>query len=327
VNDLKFLRQRSNLPKGKLIVGSIYLEGSPNREPAAAPGVRLVLEGPRTRKQTQTDANGYFQFSGLRPGVYQVRPVLPETAKQTTDPPYEVEVLAENECQQAYVHLKSEQGVTSRVTGKVTETTGETVRDLDITLIPVRFDGQQEDRVELSTKTEDEGDYIIDAVPEGDYIVGINPHTSPSPDAPYLETYYPRAHTAEAATVVHVEQGRDTEQINFVLPPAFDESWARFKVFLPDGQPARISLLYVETLDGEGLRLIDDQPTDEHGFWLLSGLRYRLHVYERLEGTLVCTKPKEFLVGDADFNSNIVLDQAAAACASEELQASEMPTH
>jgi TonB dependent receptor-like, beta-barrel/Carboxypeptidase regulatory-like domain len=52
------------------ITGDVFTKGT-NGEPAALPGVLIVLHGPIT-KQTESDAKGAFAVDGLPPGTYQI---------------------------------------------------------------------------------------------------------------------------------------------------------------------------------------------------------------------------------------------------------------
>src|SRR5712691_9745205 len=52
------------------IRGDVFTKGA-NGEPAALPGVLIVLHGPIT-KETESDAQGEFAIDSLPPGTYEI---------------------------------------------------------------------------------------------------------------------------------------------------------------------------------------------------------------------------------------------------------------
>lgn len=80
-NEVEFLDSLSRPAEGGYVYGQVWRSDAPaiaDTIPGAT-GLTVVLEGSGVRRETRTDDEGRYRFTGLREGHYEVYLVLPDT--------------------------------------------------------------------------------------------------------------------------------------------------------------------------------------------------------------------------------------------------------
>jgi hypothetical protein len=117
--DLEYIRGLSRAEPGGRIYGTIlqharnFKQGNSEQVRPVA-GVKVIIERLDQHLEVWTDSKGYYQIGGLNPGIYAVRPLLPEHL--TGDEPREVEV-ADRGCAQVDFYTAPD----GRIGGKIVD--------------------------------------------------------------------------------------------------------------------------------------------------------------------------------------------------------------
>ncbi|HEV2379790.1 MAG TPA: carboxypeptidase-like regulatory domain-containing protein [Terriglobia bacterium] len=123
------------------------------------------------------------------------------------------------------------------IRGQVTEAGGQALLGIDLVL--ERRDPSSATGLAQvgSADTDRHGRYDFPRVPPGDYLVAAN-FLGPSPTRPYPRVYYPDADSDARAATIHLAALAVADDINLLLPNAWNQVTVLASVLLPDGSPA-----------------------------------------------------------------------------------------
>lgn len=269
--DLEFLR---NLPKegvGGRLYGQIGLEKG-GEKPAPLAGITVIAESETHQQFTAvTDERGHYEFSGLKPGKYQVTPLLPEH-HEVYEPEREISV-SDRGCASNNYWAKID-GV---VSGRIVDSGGRTAPAL-LQLVAVGNERQS-----FLGYAEKDGEFEIDELPPGRYllyveIVSAYPDTlKKSKIEPF---YYPGVFEREKAKIIELGMGEKQDAYDFTLPEKLKVQTITGVIQYPDGRPAANAAIILSIPDKTtpGIYRTDEDgggriETDESG-------RFEIHAFK-----------------------------------------------
>jgi hypothetical protein len=269
--DMDFLR---NLPKqgtGGRLYGKIGMEQG-GGDPVPLTNITVIVENElHEQVKAITDQNGHYEIKGLKPGKYQVTPLLGEHY-EVYEPTREV-LISDRGCATTSYWTK----INGSVSGRIVDSAGRTA---PATLKLVRSDNEKSG---FSDYSEGDGEFVVDGVPPGRYLLYVKivsaDQTSPtkSKEQPF---YYPGVFEREKATVIEVGMGEQQEGYGFTLPSFLKVEIVTGVIQYPDGRPAANAAVIFSILDKTkpGIYRTDDWgggriDTDESG-------RFELHAFK-----------------------------------------------
>lgn len=183
------------------IIGRVVDEGTG----AGIPGLRVTVH--QRSGETVSDASGTFRFDRLGVGTYSLRVQEPGyTAINTA----EVSVSQG----QAVVDVVLRAARQGSVSGVVRDAAGDPVVDMPVTAFQRRVIGSQPMLTGRETRTNDRGEYVVEALAPGDYFVCACAGTGLNVDPLLREALGPTAPDA-------VTLGRLLNESVFVYPPTW----------------------------------------------------------------------------------------------------------
>ena len=277
------------------ISGSV-LDGTrrPDRRPSdarMAAGIRIMLTGGGVQRETRTDADGLFNFSGLAPAPYRLQMAEPGwVAEHGWNPNSQHVDLTTTACAMPYFSIKQLQ---ASVRGRLAGPPGVPLRGIVVMAVPLAAQPQGYDR--RVSRTNENGEFTLGELEPGEYVIGLNiggwPVTPRSPvvqsapgPAPYPPNYYPGVAARESAQVFRLEREQMIALADWTVPPPLKERQFEGVVKWPDGSPvadARVFLGPPAPVIGF-LQL--GQPTGADGhftIWGVEGVAYRMSAIVR----------------------------------------------
>jgi len=315
--DLTFLRGLKSADPttgrvyGRVIRRDRNLSDGSYLEPEPVEGARVEVSGAGgARRVATTDREGFYQLTGLAPGNYAVRALLPETLAAYEERPAQV---AARGCAEVNVYTNFD----GRVSGLVTDADGQPVNELRIDLI--RADGPEISLNSLSAHTDKEGRYELKGVPPGRYLLGFGLASEPDARAPFPRTYYPGTREATLATVVEVGPGQRVTLVDLRMPPRRADRSFEVTVVWPDGRPAADAMLRLEDDDypwsGNAARY---EKTNEAGRFRVTGFEgvtYWVHSWVNTkDGGQMHAEPVKFVLGEGSGPLRLVIASQFGNC-------------
>jgi protocatechuate 3,4-dioxygenase beta subunit len=278
--DLAFLNGLSKAPATSTVLGQVSTlrSGVISEDGKPAAGASVEIEGERQRRKSTTDQHGRYSFSGLNPGSYRVRAMLPGFTQREDENDDSVDVIARG-CEVLDVVLhKNWDG---RLSGHVVRADGKPAPGgihVDLiradTDVPERASGLL---VGSTVQTDDQGNYAFEGVAPGHYKVVLNVYMPPTFEYPFTPLYWPSAGKGAAASTVEITETARA-QCDFRLPPPLKSTPVKLVVLAPDGTPARDVRINIGTsLEGLGFTWAGVAFTDAHGqvsFPAVEGYKY-----------------------------------------------------
>jgi hypothetical protein len=268
---------------------------------------------------TTTGADGKYEFKDLPNGHYTVTPNLRDA--WAYDQTWYADRYEKNVADGSCAKVEFQMHPTTRLKGRVTVLPGQqfgapldgTVGLQMMVAIPI---GLQETnwRSGIQAVVQADGAFDFWPMPPGDYYVGINITSAPSPQAPYVPTYYPGVTDKKAAKIVHIEEG-ETKYIEFP-PPAFAAQRTVHLVAIgPDGKPLSKVRVQREDLQhpGDSMNSMDNVNLDASGAgttFIYSGIAYHLHATAFLDRTTWCSAPAVISAGSDPVDVRFVMDRS-----------------
>ncbi len=197
-----------------------------------APGVMIAAfaDSPyrRPAAQATTDNDGRYNLFGLAPGQYGVIALVPAFVVVGGSPlgPGKAVALALNETVESVDFKLVRGGV---ITGRVTDADNHPVMEERVDLTLIDESGNAANRqpgISLSNyqmyTTDDRGIYRLYGVPAGHYKVSVGTNSNSGvvttgPRGYYKQTFYPDTNDATKATVVELNEGGETANIDIVV--------------------------------------------------------------------------------------------------------------
>lgn len=261
-DDLDFLRTLPPPGTGGNLRGRIWAD---LRGDGATPlaGVKVNIRGADNQLVTAvTDQEGEFELKLLKPGKYEVAPVLPEHY-MTDEPTDEVEIEDRGTANVGFEFYSD--GV---VSGRVLDKDGR-----DFNSISLHLEG--EGKSVYGYATGEDGGFEAEGTPPGEYLLYVQLHHSDYKKN--RKYYYPGTFDPAAATPVRLGVGEKVKGLEFTLPDEFRVRTIEGQVVWPDGSPAtgvEINLLCPQSTRPDGLA-VESSPTsvktDEQGHFTLEG--------------------------------------------------------
>lgn len=226
--------------------------------------------------QTETDLNGNYRIVDLPFGKYTVE----ATYKTNFIKVKEVEIKETSGEQCAEPDFYFYKG--GRITGKVTDSSGNPVSGLRVIAMDLKISGGEEtDWTSHSGYTDQYGRYEIEGLPKGKYYLGFNFYKPIKKEFPYPPMFYPQGETKEEAGRFIVNDEFSLNDRNFVISKKISPRLIKGTVKLLNGKNAV----------GARLRLKEERTTwemdsaeiDEEGTFTLSafeGESYYIYVYD-----------------------------------------------
>ena len=287
------------------------------------PGIVVHATSATDTFRTRTAKDGTYEFKDLPNGRYTV---TPETKQNWTYDRHLFAVryeksIGDGSCAQVDFNMHP----TTRLNGKVKTPPGQqfgvpeygTVILQKVVAIPTSLQSTNE-RSGAADYAQPDGHFEMWPIPPGDYYVGINITSSPTPQAPYLPTYYPGVTDKKAARIVHIEEG-ETKSIEFPVPKLARQRTVHVVAIGLDGKPLRKLRVQVEDLQhpGDAINIIPDLDLDANGAGTMSvyaGFTYHLHArYILLYRHTWCAAPVLIPAGSEPMEVRIVMNHDDAA--------------
>ena len=278
--DLAFLNGLSKAPATSRVLGQVSTLRSGVISEKGNPAARasVEIEGEGQRRKGTTDQHGRYSFSGLKPGSYRVKAMLPGFTQREDENDDSVDVIARG-CEVLDVVLhKSWNG---RLSGHIARADG-TPAPGGIHVDLIRGDSDVPERasgllVSSTVQTDDQGNYSFEGVAPGHYKVVLNIYKPPTFEYPFTPLYWPSASNEAAASTVEITETAPA-QCDFRLPPPLKSTPVKLVVLAPDGTPARdVRINIGASLEGLGFTWAGVAFTDAHGevsFPAVEGYKY-----------------------------------------------------
>jgi hypothetical protein len=237
--DLEYIRSLPKRDRTAALSGEVRryrrnLETDQTEQLGPLSEIEIAVEGADNTYRARTDKEGHYILTGLVPGKYKVKALLPKgfggyTTEQET-------VLNERGCGVVTFYVTDN----GRITGRVVDAGGQPVPRILVDLIPASQTESERPHV-MYTSADDDGRFDLKFVPPGSYLLGIRLYDLSGPDdavAPYPRTYYPGVAKASDAALLTVTESEAVEGKELRLLPRLVERTISGKVVLPDGRPA-----------------------------------------------------------------------------------------
>ena len=283
VDDLQFIETLRTAKPGGRVSGVIKhwerdLAGNETRQYPPLSFVQVQVNGPGGGGQAETDEQGRYEITGLRPGKYEVQ-VFPAANFSTTLLQRDVELRDARAC--AVVDFGAH--FDGRISGTVRTADGRPAGDVRVQLVAAAKAAARGIAETLTATSDSDGHYELRDVPPGQYVVGVGLKRSmESLDDLYPRTFYPGATAASAAEVITVGEGNRQELQPFTLPPPRRRREIVGFVVWPDGRPAIDVSVSLADADESWRQLAAGIRTEGDG-------SFRFTVYEGgVQGACVC---------------------------------------
>ena len=246
--DLEYIRNLSKRERGAVLSGEIRryrrnLETEQTEQLGPLSEIEISVEGASNSYSARSDKDGRYKLTGLAPGKYKVKPLLPkEFSGYTTE---QQTVLNERGCSVVNFYVTDN----GRISGRVVDASGQAVPRIMVDLIPASQAGSDRPH-SMFASADEEGRYELKFVPPGNYLLGIRLNGLSGPDDPgasYPRTYYPGVAKSSEAVIVSVAESEVIEGAELRLLPRLSERTISGRVVLPDGRPvARAMVVHYE---------------------------------------------------------------------------------
>jgi hypothetical protein len=187
--------------------------------------VTLSGGNPYFRRNTQTDANGNYEFANLPPGRYSFSASRAGYVDQNFDQPhplarYRLLELAEGE-QLDGIDFRLHRGAV--ITGVITDEAGDPLPDAWVQVMREQFGPNGRllnavQRTPVPIRTDDEGRYRVYALIPGVYVVAATVALSGDAAVSFGRTYYPGTMNESEAQTVRVDFGQDAVASFSMIP-------------------------------------------------------------------------------------------------------------
>jgi hypothetical protein len=254
-------------------------------------GVRVKIEGAGKTHEVYTDSNGVYELYGLPPGKYTIRPEIPPALKIRFPMPFGASeneedsltvTLQANGCAGSDFILSADTSIGGRVLG----VDGEVLPRVCINVVPA--DKTANRYFNKFDCTEEDGRFVITAIPPGKYLLVVNDDGKISGNEPFPTVYYPGVVEKEKAAVIMIGESGKMEGYDIHIPKQLPTKVVQGVLLYSDGRPVAREHITFKARGGDMRRERDANTlTDGQGHFslkILQGTVGRLHgemyVYE-----------------------------------------------
>lgn len=283
-DDLRFLRTLPPEGSGARLFGEITRmtkdkDAEGNRKREGLSGIKLTIKSSNGETLTaETDQQGKYEITGLKPGEYKVEADLPDGYKKGQYNSEQEFSVKDRGCANVSFWAQSD----NRIIGRVLEADGSIPKKVRLSLIEAtqketgisRRDEAAHAYFDAKEERNKDGRFEFGypyALEAGEYFLGINISENPDEGAPYAPTYYPGVTDRAQATILKVELGTVIDDIVFQLPPKLHKQEVRGVVIWPDGRPVANAEVYLQDETRPGWSVNGFQKTDAQGRFTLIG--------------------------------------------------------
>ncbi|PYS67179.1 MAG: hypothetical protein DMF69_23825 [Acidobacteria bacterium] len=253
--DLAYLRGLSRASSGSMIFGDVMRfkrdeDGNGSSDPM--PNAKIIVTGEDKKLEIESDANGHFKISGLKPGSYKVLIDLPPT--MTTGQNEHSVTLEDKACEFIYFGVESN----GRLNGQVKNVLGVPIEKAEIFIVAAnkpKYRGWWD-----AAYTEKDGVYSFKRIPPGKYKLQIRFDGLTSQTRPFPTMYYPGVMDMTLATIIEIDDGQEIKDYNIIVPELPKDRTIEGTVVSSDGTlltDAKVSyfvepVIYAATMDSPG---------------------------------------------------------------------------
>lgn len=194
-------------------VRDLASERSVRDEPTA--GVRVVLTGDGSRRETRTDSSGTYEIAQVSPGKYQVRALVPEKVRVYPESA-DVDVIA-RACEPLDLRMVSD----GRISGYLRLADGSPVAAAPVSLLRADVDtGKGRAGAGSETRYSNaQGAYSFEGILPGQYYLHADARPISDSRMPHASRYYPDATDRRDAYVIELAEGERLTTFDFTLKP------------------------------------------------------------------------------------------------------------
>lgn len=299
-DDLRFLRTLPPEGSGARLYGKITRDlkekdAEGNRKTEGIYGIKLTIESSNGESLVaETDQQGNYEITGLKPGDYKVKANLPDGYKKGRYNSDEKFSVKDRGC--ANVNFWAQPD--NRIVGRVMQEDGSIPKEVKLVLVEAtqkdsNLLGQEVATAYVSATRgwNTDGRFELglgDTIEPGEYFLGVNISDTTSEISPYAPIYYPGVTDRTQAAVLKVGIGTVIDDIVFQLPPRLRILQIRGVVIWPDGRPVANATIYLQDETRPKWTINRSKKTDAQGRFTLFG--YAGFNYE--------------IIADADKNSS-----------------------
>ena len=278
------------------IVGGNVFDAA-SGQPLKDATVMLSFVGPRPEREMKTDEKGFFAYTNVEPGEYELKVDLPRYLTQK----YGQIAFDSRIGRNLVVEPGGRYNVSfpmiraAVVSGRVYDSNRQPVAKAETQLLTSRYNNlglRTLYRLIRPVNTDDRGEYRFEDVPPGDYYVRAAYGSAPATQAPgtlvvrannVATIYYPGVTSSDEAQVIRVPAGTDVQAIDFSLTPPspFKVSGRIVNPFLQQRLPAYDYYLVPRNArlsEGEGSVPDQDPANDKFEFRNVPPGSYDLYV-------------------------------------------------
>jgi hypothetical protein len=242
-DDLLYLNNIDKVRGKTRISGALEFDKNADQ---SVEGIKIHIIGPNRSYEVTTDKHGVYEIYDLPAGAYLVEPDAPfgwkinefwlyyspsRTTKIEKHRPNQVPIfLPEKKHASLDFHFE----IDNAICGKVFDTNGRPMRDVDVSAIPIDSNDSDSGR---DGRTDENGQFTITRLSKGSYILEINGEGKITGSQPFHTFCYPDVHEREKATVLAIDAGDFIEDINIYAPQAAETVTIEGTCLYSDGKP------------------------------------------------------------------------------------------
>jgi hypothetical protein len=244
---------------------------------------KLTISSKTKTYNLTTDQNGVYQIYDLPIDTYKITPEIPNGLKIRFPIYYGFGGFLENilnESNSVMVDLKENRCVgasflfntNNKISGKVFDANGNPMKDVCLELVPMVKNPSSYFRV--FDCTEEDGRYVLDAMPSGKYQIVANGDGKISSSEPFPPLYYPNTFDKEKAMIITMGEGDFKENYDITIPSQSEIITVQGKLLFLDGKPVVDEFVeFASDIEAKGIERKSNAKTDSQGNFSVNVLK------------------------------------------------------